>query len=590
MSKLHVILARLRHLDCLPRLLCLTVLAGLSEGLGITLFVPLIQLIENNGVTAGSGRLASLLSSAFAVIGLPVTVATTLMVAGALILGGFALGYWQKVAIFDGRNNFLARCRRDLMEALLDSDWDHLSAHAGGKVINQLINESLRASMGLQMLAMFVGNFILLIIYTVFTMALSWSLLFVAVLFTTFTVALTRPLTLRSAFLGKMKNEADSTYSFVAVDMLRAARFIKVSGLEKAAANHLENYNKKMDAASQRSDRHAALHTFSLQAVPVVVLCLVISVAHYGFSTPSSHLFVFLLLLGRIAPRVTELQQRYEAYLKVIADFDTLDRTIRNARLHREDPGQGGGRLERPAALRLENLTYRYPNQDVFAVNGVSLSVAPRQMVAFVGGSGSGKSTLLDLIANVRRPTAGRVLVNERDMAEYSTTEWRHAIGYVTQEVVLFNSSLRDNLVFGRSNVSDEQIWKVLEAVQLADTVRELPRGLKTELGESGLRLSGGQKQRLSLARALIHQPELLILDEATSALDNETERAVQQAIEELRSQFTIIIIAHRLSTVRAADCIHVLEGGKIVESGAFEDLLSSGGRFSSLYKAQFNF
>ena len=175
------------------------------------------------------------------------------------------------------------------------------------------------------------------------------------------------------------------------------------------------------------------------------------------------------------------------------------------------------------------------------------------------------------------------------DLRTIEQTSWRHSIGYVTQDIVIFNDSLKNNITLAHPETPEEDIWNVLQIAQLEDFVRSLPDGLSTVMGESGIRFSGGQKQRLALARALIGKPELLLLDEATSALDNESERIVQKAIDNIASEFTIVVVAHRLSTIRRADQICVMDAGKIIEKGTYEELQAKGGRFAQLHDLQFS-
>jgi ATP-binding cassette subfamily B protein len=247
--------------------------------------------------------------------------------------------------------------------------------------------------------------------------------------------------------------------------------------------------------------------------------------------------------------------------------------------------------LPEPAtgALAFEGVTFRYPTRpDDKAFNGISLAVAPGETVAVVGPSGAGKSTLFQLALRFYDPQEGRVTLDGVDLRDADPAAIRERIAFVPQDTVLFASSARDNLRYGRWDASEEEIVEAAKAANAHDFITQLPDGYDTFLGESGARLSGGQRQRIAIARALLRDAPLLLLDEATSALDAHSEQLVQEALDRLIKTRTTIVIAHRLATVRAADRIIVMESGQIVEEGTHATLSAAGGLYSSLARLQF--
>lgn len=240
--------------------------------------------------------------------------------------------------------------------------------------------------------------------------------------------------------------------------------------------------------------------------------------------------------------------------------------------------------------VAFEQVEFRYPTRpDVAALHDFTLSVEPGETLAVVGPSGAGKSTLLQLLQHFYRPSAGSVLVDGVDLRRADPAAVRARIAMVPQETVIFGTTARDNLRYGRWDASDAEIWRAAEAANAADFLRALPDGLNTFLGEGGARLSGGQRQRVAIARALLRDAPILLLDEATSALDAESERLVQDALERLMVARTTIVIAHRLATVRAADRIVVMDQGRIVEAGRHADLATRGGLYARLASLQFH-
>ena len=234
-----------------------------------------------------------------------------------------------------------------------------------------------------------------------------------------------------------------------------------------------------------------------------------------------------------------------------------------------------------------DSVTFKYAQSNRIAINQISLTAKPGQVIALVGPSGSGKSTFINLIIGFLRPQSGSITIDGQDLSKFDLRSFRRFISVVPQESVLFEGTVRDNVTYGLSSVSEKTVNEALKSANALDFVNKLPEGVNTLVGERGARISGGQKQRLAIARALIRDPRILILDEATSALDSQSERAIQEALESLMHDRTTFVVAHRLSTVQKADLIMVLDKGELVESGRHSDLVHAGGLYQQLYEAQ---
>ena len=241
--------------------------------------------------------------------------------------------------------------------------------------------------------------------------------------------------------------------------------------------------------------------------------------------------------------------------------------------------------------IRFENLVFSYAGAgDTPTLHNISLTIPAGQTVAFVGSTGSGKSTLLKLLLRFYTPQQGRILLDGQAIDSLNLQDLRRAIGYVAQDAFLSDASVADNIAYGeqdRTAVSDEAIAAAARAAEATEFIEKLPLGFATRLGERGQKLSGGQRQRLALARAILKDPPILVLDEATSAVDNETEAAIRRSLDVVSQHRTTIMIAHRLSTVRQAHCIHLMQAGRIVESGTHDELLAQGGAYAALWRLQ---
>ncbi|MEJ2505719.1 MAG: ATP-binding cassette domain-containing protein, partial [Ignavibacteriaceae bacterium] len=235
-----------------------------------------------------------------------------------------------------------------------------------------------------------------------------------------------------------------------------------------------------------------------------------------------------------------------------------------------------------------ENVSFRYnPNSDM-VLKDINLEVKKNQRIALVGKSGAGKTTMLNLLPRFYDVDSGFIRVDEKDIRDYSLTSLRNLMGIVTQEVILFDDTVKNNIAYGVDNYSDKQIERAADLANATQFIKELPNGFNTIIGERGMFLSGGQRQRISIARAILKNPPILIFDEATSSLDSESELLIQESIENLIKDRTVLVIAHRLSSILHSDKIVVLEGGKIIDEGLNEELLERSERYKQLYELQF--
>ncbi|TDT99123.1 HlyB family type I secretion system ABC transporter [Azorhizobium sp. AG788] len=335
-----------------------------------------------------------------------------------------------------------------------------------------------------------------------------------------------------------------------------------------------------------------SLGNWASQSVQLISKVVTAATLYFGArmvidgSLTVGELVAFNMLAGRVAQPVLRLAQVWQDFHQARISIDRLGDILNTT----PEPAYVPGRAALPpirGAVTFEHVTFRYRLDGATVLNDVSLEIPAGQMVGIVGPSGSGKSTLTKLVQRLYVPESGRVLVDGVDLAMVDVAWLRRQVGVVLQENVLFNRTVRENIALADPGLPMD---KVIAAAQLAgahDFILELPHGYDTMVGERGSSLSGGQRQRIAIARALIGDPRVLILDEATSALDYESERAIQQNMRRIAEGRTVIVIAHRLSTVRHADRLLTLERGRLVEDGSHDELINTGGRYASLHRLQ---
>ncbi|MGI8509596.1 MAG: ABC transporter ATP-binding protein [Gemmatimonadaceae bacterium] len=322
------------------------------------------------------------------------------------------------------------------------------------------------------------------------------------------------------------------------------------------------------------------IETIAMCGMAVATIVMVASGRDLQSILPRIALFAVAALrlmpsMNRIVNAATYL--RYYGHAVEVVYRDIADSGV-------EESHGTGGRVALTDAIELYDVTYKYPDANRPSVSDVSLTIPRGASVGFVGASGAGKTTVIDVILGLLRPTSGAVLVDGVDI-DVSVRDWQRSIGYIPQTIYLSDDTLRRNVAFGLedSDIDDAAVWRALAAAQLDVLVRSLPLGLDTFVGERGVRISGGQRQRVGIARALYHDPDVLVMDEATAALDHRTEREITDVLHELHGAKTMIIIAHRLSTVRRCDTLFVMADGEVVEKGAYDDLVQSSAVFQGM-------
>ncbi len=565
----------------------LTLATGAASGVGLVMLVPLLGLTGLDVGEGSVGQISAAVGVAFDAVGLRPSVPVVLLLyvvvvsVQALLQRTTAI---RSVLLYQG---FVRSLRRRIYAAIVHARWTFFARQRSADATHALTQEVERVGGVASALVGFVSR----IIQTSILMALA---LFVSPWATL--VALASGLVLsalmaRATAAGRAKGqEVSEAYQSLFATIGEHLAGMRVSKSHATEAAHQDRFAERTErtAGSMAAvARHQATTSVYLQVGSAVILGVVFWFALEVLALPLAGILLLLYVFARLVPLVTGLQRQVVGIVQQLPAFERIEELVTRYESNAEAAG-GPAPLPLHRSLRLEDVAFRYDDAPATPpLAGVSLTLRAGTTTAIVGPSGAGKSTLADLLVGLVTPTTGRVSVDDVALEGANVAAWRRSIGYVHQDTFLFHDTIRENLRLVRQDADDDAIRVALSAAA-ADFVHALPDGLDTVVGDRGVRLSGGERQRIALARALLRQPALLVLDEATSSLDAESEAAIQQALDRMSGQRTIVVIAHRLSTVRAADVIHVLEAGRVVQSGTWSELIAvRGGRFRALCEAQ---
>ncbi len=573
-------------------------LASALDGITIVLLIPLLKHLfgTTGSLRMGSTPLERWLTDAFD----PLLAGTTpgQAVARMAIVLGVGLVFKNLADYASSQFNtrmqegLVASLRRKLYDHLLRLDLGFFHRTRTGLLVTALINETDQAkSIVTASMVTLIRN-IFLLGTTLFILAsISLRLTLLSLVVVPPLVLALRTITRRIRRHSRARADERGELAALATERLAGIRLVRTSDAapaeEELFSEAVERYRKRV----VRTGRFSALTSPMSETVAAILVMIVVyagtNPAILGLSAPLAPevIIVFLLATLRLTSPIKAISQFPANWAQGMASVEKVFSLLDEPLLETDDGP------DRPATFQRElvydHVSFEYES-GARVLHDISFRVAPGRVVALVGPSGAGKSTLVDLLPRLREPTEGRILLDGVPLPELDRSSLRRLLGVVSQDTVLFHESIHANIAYGVPGATRADVERAAEAANAHEFVARLPDGYDTILGERGMRISGGQRQRIAIARALLRNAPILILDEATSALDTQSERLVQEAIERLMANRTVLVIAHRLATVRQADEILVLDDGRIVQRGSHTDLLAAGGLYRRLYELQF--
>ncbi len=564
----------------------LVLAAGLTEGVGLALLAPLVALIGDGKTLAGP--ITDALTRVLGVVGLPLSLPVLIAIFVGLMTCRTILVRGRDVALARLRSDFVERLRTRLYEAITRAAWPFIAQQRLSNLTKALTTDVETVAHGTQVFLQVPALAVVALITLIVAVALA-PLLTVAVVACGCLIAVL--VWYRRGDVYQSGREFAAAYRAAFDEMSDCLAALKLAKSHNAEERH----RLRFEAATARQRDHLlafaqrqAESRMLLQLGAAVALGLFVYVGATFANLAVAELLVLIVIFARLMPLLGELQQAPQVIVHMLPVFDDLSALIHRCEAACEQtPVSGSDRLALRDEIRLADVRFRYGDGDgEYVLDGVDLGIPAGTVVAVAGASGAGKSTLADLMMGLIVPDSGSVLVDGEPLAHARLAAWRRSVAYVPQDNFLFNQTVRANLAWMSPEATEADLLQALAIAGADKLVAALPAGLDTVIGERGSRLSGGERQRLVIARALLRRPTLLILDEATSALDEESERAVWGVVERLRGAMTVVIIAHRFSTIRQADLIAVLDQGRIAQLGPWHTLVADArGTFGRQYR-----
>lgn len=577
---------RMFYAEIGSRLIILFVLllgAAFFEAVSISMILPLLQ----DSAETNDNFLASAVDSLMSAFGVPSTTTAILafMVGMFFIRGAFMIAQ----AMYQARiiSDHLVQIRQNTISALFRTRFTYLSTKETGYLTNAVTTELEKVNFSLRQLGSLAVASTTTLVYISLTILLQPVIFF-------FMLALIVPIGLIATAVNRRTRAASIAHSHHAgehqsllVETVLHSKYLMATGRSSAVLERIFAETHKLGSLYRRLMRLGSISQYGFEPFAVLILAGIVLYYTEILDNPMSEVVFLVLLFFQGSKSVLGVQPAYRKFVQAAGSLELYQRL--NADLHDNAQPEHSGAIKPDMSgdIELDSVSVVYPNQEIPSLIDVSLRVPAKQTIALVGPSGSGKSTVANLLSGLLEPTSGTIKIADDTYSSLDMDALQSQVAYVTQEPAVFRGTIEENVTMWDSKSDQQRTANLLRNVGLTHLEDRATVDSPLVLKSGGMDLSGGERQRLSIARELYRPFSLLILDEATSALDTELEKKIDELLREERGKATIIVIAHRLSTIRNADVVHVMDAGKVVESGPYDELASGNGLFSRMVKSQ---
>lgn len=563
-------------------------LVGLLDGLGLAMFIPLLGIAS--GINANTGDensdVINFIVNLFDSVGINLNLVNALlfMVVVFTIKGIFY--YLRNVYFIKIRVKSVSLLRLNLIKSLNELSYSGFTKLEAGRIQNTMVGELGKVIGALMSFFVYLQHIIMLATYIFLAFIANWQFAILVAIGGSLSNLFYKYINNYTKEKATLLSSKGNSFNAILIQILHNFKYLK-------ATNHYQLFSKKLinniheqEKINLGVGKISSIGESLREPFTIVIITGVIIVQTSYLGESFSSILLSLLLFYRALGHLVSMQNSWNTFLANSSGIDSFETLLSDFK-HYQEPLHYQEKIEHIDDISIKNISLSFRGKK--AIDNISFSIKKNSSVAFVGESGAGKTTLANIISGLQTPDDGEIIIEGKSLYKTNLNFFRNHLGYITQEAVIFNDSIFNNVTFWqeKSEENEEKFRKTIEKVSLSEFLNELPEKENTQLGNNGILISGGQKQRISIARELYKDAELLILDEATSALDTETERHIKNNIDLLQGQTTLIIIAHRLSTIKNVDIIYLLDKGKIIASGNFDSLIKSSEKFRKMVELQ---